>query len=741
LSLAAGGKPPGPVSTLPDLRPNTGFAARSFGRTVVALRWLIVPAWVAAAAIAFVQLPGISGLESAPLSGLVPADSPAMQAQARSQQLFSVPIVSALVVVARKEGGYSLTEQQKIVAFAEQARRTNRAVAAVPVINTLGLVPGSRERNTTAITYLIPEGDDPIELVANAEDYAKRLGALLPGSFTGVTGTLAARDAESDAINTALPWIEVATVLLIFFVLAFSFRSLGAPLITLFAAGVSFVIAERVVTWVANRFDLSVPREVEPLMLVLVLAVVTDYAVFFLAGTRSRLAGGARRPQAAWWTAAQYTPIITTAALIVALGAATILVGSLDFFRVFGPGLAVTVLIGVVVALTLVPALLGIFGRAAYWPGGVARGGIEDETERVGVRTRITGLVRHRPFAFVAVLVSLAALVAAATGLASTRLALAPVAGLDADAGPARAYEQAATGIVAPTEVVVESPGIAGQDGALGRLRQGLARQEGVAGVIGPGLLPPIGGVEDAFRSRSGNAVRYFVLFDEDPYSAHAVSLLDGLEQRLPALLDRAGLPRAHTLVAGDTAAARDAVGATHADLLRIGIAVVLVNLILLAIFLRSLVAPFYLVLASALALLAAVGLATLFFHDVLGYPDMTYYVPLAAGVLLVSLGADYNLFVVGRIWQESQRLPLKEAIGVAAPRASRAVTIAGLTLALSFGLLAIVPLAAFREFAFIMGVGALIDTFLVRTFLVPGLISLVGPVSWWPGVPREARS
>jgi RND superfamily putative drug exporter len=731
------------MSTLPDLRPNTGFAARAFGRTVVLLRWLIVPAWVAVAAIAFVQLPGIGDLESAPLSGLVPADSPATRAQARSQELFRVPILSGLVVVAHKPGGYSLAEQEKILAFAQQARQTRRAVVAVPVINTLGLVPGSRERNTTAITYLIPPGDDLIELVANAEDYAKRLGALLPGSFTGVTGTLAARDAESDAINTALPWIELGTVLLIFFVLAFSFRSLGAPLVTLFAAGISFVIAERVVTWVANRFDLSVPREVEPLMLVLVLAVVTDYAVFFLAGTRTRLAGGAKRPQAAWWTAAQYTPIIATAALIVALGAATILVGSLDFFRVFGPGLAVSVLIGVAVALTLVPALLGIFGRAAYWPGGVARTGIEDETERVGVRTRITALVRHRPVAFVAVLVSLAALVAAATGLAQTRLALAPVRGLESDAGPRLAYDKAAEGfapgIVAPTELIVEAPGVAGRDAALAKLRRALARQPGVAGVIGPGLLPPTAQVENVFASRSGDAVRYFVVLDEDPYSSHAVSLLEGLQDRLPRLLDRASLPGARTLIAGDTAAARDAVGATHRDLLRIGLAVVLVNLIMLALFLRSLVAPFYLVLASALALVAAVGLATIFFHGLLGYPDMTYYVPLAAGVLLVSLGADYNLFVVGRIWQEAERRPLKEAIGVAAPRASRAVTIAGLTLALSFGLLAIVPLAAFREFAFIMGVGALIDTFLVRTFLVPGLISLVGPFSWWPGTPREA--
>jgi RND superfamily putative drug exporter len=731
------------VSARPDLRPNTGFLARAFAWTVVLLRWLVVPGWVAAAAVAYASLPGIGGLESAPLAGLVPGDSPAMRAQLRSQELFRVPVQSGLVVVARKEGGFSLREQAKIVRFADTARRSQQRVA-VPVLNTLGAVPGSRERNTTAVTYLLLPETGLVALVAGAEDYAKRLGALLPGAFTGVTGTVAARNAESDAISTALPWIELATVLLIFVVLAVSFRSLGAPLVTLFAAGVAFVIAERVVTWVASAFDLSVPREVEPLMLVLLLGVVTDYAVFLLAGTRLRLAGGARRAQAAWWTAAQYTPIITTAALIVAIGAATILVGSLDFFRVFGPGLAVTVLIGLAVSLTLVPALLAVFGRATFWPGGLTGAGLDEETPS-GLRTKLTGLVRHRPFALVAVLVSLAVLVAAASGLASTKLALAPIRGLDADAGPARAYREAARGfapgIVAPTEVILEAPGIAGRRGPLGDLRARLARQPGVAGVVGPGVLAPIREISGLFASRSGDAVRYFVLLEDDPYSAHGVALLKRLDARLPALLDRAGIGQARTLIAGDTAAARDAVAATHRDLFRIGIAVVLVNLILLALFLRALIAPFYLVLASALALLAAVGLSTLFFHVLLGYPDVTYYVPLAAGVLLVSLGADYNLFVVGRIWQEARRLPLKEAIGVAAPRASRAVTIAGVTLALSFSLLAIVPLAAFREFAFIMAVGALLDTFLVRTFLVPGLISLVGGVSWWPGVLREARS
>lgn len=728
----------------PELRPNTGLVARVFGRTVVLLRWLIVPAWVVAAVAAVHALPGIGGLEPAPLSGLVPGDSPALRAQERSHELFEVPLLSGLVVVARKPDGLSAREQAKVVGLAvEASRRENRV--AIPILNTLGLVPGSREKGTTAITYLfLPPEIAPLDQVETAQDYATRLGGQLPGAFTGVTGSLAARDAESDAISSSIRWIEVGTVVLIFAVLALSFGSLLAPILTLAAAGIAFLIAERLVTWTAHRLGLSVPREVEPLILVLLLGIVTDYAVFFLAGTRTRLAAGASRVRSAWWTAAQYAPIIATAGLIVALGSATILVSSLDFFRAFGPGLALTVLVGLIVAITLVPALLGILGRAAFWPAGLARGTGSGGSEEPSWQGRAAGLVRYRPVAAVVVIASLAILVATAWGLAGTRLALTPIRGLDGDAGPARAYHQAALGfapgIVAPTEIVVERAGIGGERRGLRKLLAALDEQPGVAGAVGPGTLPR-GRDRNLFESRSGDAARYLLVLNADPYSSRAADLVEGLEARLPLLLEEARLGEARAGIAGDTALGRDAVGAIERDLLRIGLAVVLVNIVLLALFLRALVAPLYLVLASALALLASVGLATTVFHGLLGFPDLTYYVPLTAGVLLVSLGADYNLFVVGRIWQEARRLPVGEAIAVAAPRASRAVTIAGVTLALSFSLLAIVPLAAFREFAFVMSVGILIDTFLVRTFLVPGLISLVGRASWWPGVPREAPS
>jgi len=112
----------------------------------------------------------------------------------------------------------------------------------------------------------------------------------------------------------------------------------------------------------------------------------------------------------------------------------------------------------------------------------------------------------------------------------------------------------------------------------------------------------------------------------------------------------------------------------------------------------------------------------------------LVFYVPFAAAVLLVALGSDYNVFSVGYIWAEARHRPLPEALTVAVPRSTRAISAAGLALAVSFALVALIPLASFRQLAFALGVGVVLDAFLVRAVLVPAVISLVGPVSGWPG-------
>ena len=169
-------------------------------------------------------------------------------------------------------------------------------------------------------------------------------------------------------------------------------------------------------------------------------------------------------------------------------------------------------------------------------------------------------------------------------------------------------------------------------------------------------------------------------------------------------------------------------------DLLWVGLAAAAVNLLLLALFLRAVIAPVLLVVSSALAIAATFGLTTYVFKDLFHTADLTYFVPLAVGVLLLSFGTDYNLFVVGRIWQEAETHSTADAIRIAVPRASRAISIAGVALACSFAMLAIVPISPFREFAVAIGIGVIIDTFVVRTLLIPALLAALGRHSWWPG-------
>jgi RND superfamily putative drug exporter len=210
----------------------------------------------------------------------------------------------------------------------------------------------------------------------------------------------------------------------------------------------------------------------------------------------------------------------------------------------------------------------------------------------------------------------------------------------------------------------------------------------------------------------------------------------------VPRLLDRAGFPKARASFAGDTALAAETTKMITHDLLVVGLVATLVNLVLLALFLRSLVAPLLLVGASLLGIAATLGLTSFFMRAVVGAPDLTYYVPLAVGVLLLSLGTDYNLFIVGRIWQEAGSRDLPAAIRVAVPRAGRAISIAALALALSFATLAIIPIDPFWSFAFAICVGVLIDAFVVRTLMIPALLTIVGERSWWPSRrPVEAPS
>ncbi|MCG6568526.1 MMPL family transporter [Tessaracoccus sp. ZS01] len=732
---------PAPLET----EPHRGFMAAvwyGYARVIVALRWVIVIGWVAAAAAATLLLPPMQG--TANDIEALGADDDSFAAEQRSLELFEFPLLARAAIVQRNPEGLPPVVQAEAVMRGiaiNQGKYDTPLLGAIPVPNAEGAFPGAAEKNTTVLTYVFA---DPtlnfFEQTRIVEDFAAEQLTDPSDGYVGVTGSIPARAAQGLVLNSYVHIVEAVTVLAVLTIVALTFGSLAAPALTLVSVGAAVFVTLGVSGWAATMMDVSIPADLRPLIVALLLGIVTDYCIFYLSGLRSRLREGHGRLEAARLATASVTPIVAVAGITVAAGTASLLVAQSPLFRGFGPALALTVLTGLVVAVTLVPALLAILGRGAFWPRTLAA----TPTKTRDRPSLLTRAVARRGSAFVLVLVCVAGLGAAAYQARNLDLGLGFVQSLPETTSAQQAADAAgkgfAPGIVSPTEIVVESPGVGEKPDEVTQFGEALKAQPGVAGVIGPGDLPAADDV-GAFTAKSGDAVRFLVILDSTPLEATAIDTLGRVEAALPQLAAGAGLGEVTTHVGGDTALASGVIADTTNDLFRIAIVALAVNLLLLVIFLRALIAPLYLLASSVLALGATLGLSVLFFQDFLGHDDLTFYVPFAASVLLLSLGSDYNIFAVGHIWQEARNRSMRDALLVATPESTRAITSAGLALAASFGLLALVPLGPFHELGFLLGVGILIDVFIVRALLVPSLITLVGTFSSWPSdILRERR-
>ncbi len=736
-------------AALDPARPREGPLSSAYAGLVLRLRWIIVLGWLGIATAATLVLPSIADEGGDDLGGLIPRDNPAIRTELRALDMFGFPLTGRTIVVQHDPQGLTPVAQARSVlaaAAVNQRQRRDDAVVlgALPVPNTLGLFPSASERGTTVLTYLFMSPRTSfLGQQRAAQHYVDTYLSGRDDAVVGVTGSIPARAQQGRLVQAALPTMELLTVLAVVVLVGANFRSLVAPLIAVTAVAISFVVTLRIAGLVGHLLGVSVPGELEPLIVALLLGVVTDYAIFFLSALRRSLGNGEERFAAAHRATASFAPIVLAAGLTVAAGTAALLAAQSGFFRAFGPGMALAVLAGVIVSVTLVPALLAILGRRALWPSS-ARFSARDEMpgpaptllfSRVFRGRTITLLTRPRLAAAVFV-VCTAGLVLAGLPLRHIQLGLSFTPSLPASNSVSRAAVAAgagfAPGIVSPTTLLLEGNGLGARLPELRRL-QGLVRdQPGVAGVFGPGekVTPLVLGV---VLARNGDAARMLIVLQDEPLGAAAIDRFAALRAAMPSLLARSGLRGVRADFAGDTALAAGIITETRADLGRIALAALVVNLLLLVIFLRALVAPLYLLASSVLALTGALGLTTWLFQDVLGHDGLTFYVPFAAAVLLVALGSDYNIFGVGHVWEEARHRPMREAIAVAVPESTRAITAAAITLAVSFALLAVVPLRPFRELAFAMAAGILLDAIVVRSFLVPAMLTLVGPASGWP--------
>jgi RND superfamily putative drug exporter len=747
------------------------FAAT--GRFAVRFRWAIVVAWVTATVLATLLLPSLASVVKQNNTDSLPAGSPSLSAARLAAPLQGPEQTPVLVVVARDSGTVSAAD------FTAIGRLTAHLAKAADVqqVKDLG---DSADRQAVQLEVLaginLADQNAAPHLVAGLRE-AIAASALPPDLHAHLAGPTAA---AADASKKSQSLTELGLGLTIVFnvlLLLVVFRSLLAPLLTLAPAVLASQFAGQLLGE-ASKHGLTVSPLAQILLLILTIGAGTDYGLFLVFRVREELRAG-RAPQDAVTTAlARVGESITFSAATVIGALLTLLLATSWSYSSLGAPLAIALALTLLAALTLLPALLAIFGRAAFWPARTARG-----TGRLGWWGRVASRVVAHPAATLAFgLVAFGALASAVLGYRPGGIgaALAAPGGSDSAAGNALLAAHFPAGASNPTTVVLRftepawtdpAPAAAAQQrlaalpqfndlaGPFGRLTPGqLTTLHATLG--GPAALPavpPPGShvppatwaayrAESQFVSPDGRTVVFDAgLAAGDPGSNAAIRQVPAIRA---AVGDAARASGASAYgVGGQAPDTYDVIQASDGDLARIFPAAILVIGFLLALVLRSLIAPLYLIASVVLSYLAAWGLSVLLFQDAARTGGLFYGIPVLMFVFLLALGEDYNILVMTRIREETSRMPLRQAVTRAMERTGSTVSSAGLVLAGTFGVfgLVVAQQPGGGMFAGILGsvaIGILMDAFVVRTLLVPAVVALLGRWNWWPsayGAPGQA--
>lgn len=516
----------------------------------------------------------------------------------------------------------------------------------------------------------------------------------------------------------------VVALVVVLVILVAVYRSVLLPLLVMMTSIAALCASVLVVYFMARADWIALNGQSQGILAILVIGAATDYALLLVARHREELG----RTESVWKAVTTALKgsfgAITASASTVAIALLVLLFSDLNSNRSLGPIAATGIVFAWLSALTLLPALLHLFGRAAFWP---AKPKVET-TDKLGVYGRIANLVEKAPRkVWVVTLVFLLAGAAwlptlQADGVAQSDVIL---GASDAKDGQAVLGAHFDAGSGSPTSVIVPEADaeaaleiIAGHEGVGSAT---LTAADGSPALMTPNNEPP--------KVLDGSVYIQATLEDAAD-SAEAEATVIELREELKEL-DQ------DILVGGTTATALDSNDTAQRDLVTIIPIVLLVVLAILIVLLRSVLLPVLLVTATVISFGTAMGTAALVFNHVFEFPGADPSVPLYGFVFLVALGIDYTIFLMTRAREETLQIGTRAGVLKSLTVTGGVITSAGVVLAATFAALVVIPLVFMIQLAFIVAFGVLIDTLIVRTLLIPGVVLDIGPKVWWPFTKR----
>ncbi|MFE0100443.1 MMPL family transporter [Streptomyces sp. NPDC059009] len=664
-------------------------------------KWFVLLAWLVLA-IALGPLAGKLGdVEDSSANAFLPRGAESARVNTELEK-FRTDTVMPAVVVYTGDGARAKAAADTD-AFAKLAAHGERVAAPVPSDDgkaLLTVVPLDTEDEIT---------DKVDRLRAIADAHAP------PGvdvEVGGPAGSLTDQVAVFDSLDSTL---LIATALVVAVLLLVTYRSPVLWLFPLLAVGFAAVLTQAGTYALARWAGLPVDPQSAGILMVLVFGVGTDYALLLIARYREELHREADRHAAMRTALRRCGPAVLASAGTIAAGLACLALADINSSRSLGLVGAVGVLCAFLAMITVLPALLVVAGRWVFWPFVPRHGTPAHRSKTVWARIGDAVALRPRWSWMMSV---------AVTGV----LALSG-SGISMGLTQSQMFQDEPESVVAQQRISAHYPSGASDPAKVVTNSDGATAVERAAADV-----DGVSRVEGGRKTKDGELTTYEVVLKDAPDSEAAKDTIDALRTAVHAV------DGADALVGGTTAQTLDTRRAADSDLKTVIPVVLLVVLGVLVWLLRALVAPVLLLATVVLSYFAALGASNLLFEHVLGFAGVDWSIPLMGFVFLVALGIDYNIFLMHRVREEAGRLGHARGVLEGLAGTGGVITSAGVVLAATFAVFAGLPLVSMAQLGVLVGIGVLLDTFLVRTVLVPALALDLGRWFWWPGRLFRAR-
>jgi putative drug exporter of the RND superfamily len=641
----------------------------------------------------------LQGAEKNDASAYLPSSAESTQ-ELNEQSLFQSKNLNPALVVYVRDSGVTAADLRK-------ARADARYFASLPAVNGRVAPPVVSEDHKAIQTVIgadLGYNSDLGGFVTSVKNAASQDSAGLSVYVGGPAASAADQIKIFKGIDTTLLYATLAVVIVL---LLLTYRSPVLWLLPILSAGVALTVAQAVIYLLTQHANLTVNGQSEGILVVLVIGASTDYALLLIARYREELRRHADRHQAMAVALRRAGPAIIASGLTVVAGMLCLLAAESSDISGLGPVAAIGIGVGLVTMITLLPALLVVFGRWIFWPVKPGYGSAEPTSR--GVWSRIGQAIDRRPrtvWMVTALLLAIGAL-----GLVGFKFGPLTVAQSFRGTPPSITAqnvlaEHFPAGSGEPVDVIANA-------GSAGQVRAALAGTPGIASVTPP-VIKDGRAFLQATTTMSPDSQAAYTLVDTVRTTVHAIGGADAK-------------------VGGGTAINQDVESAAAHDRdLLIPLILGVVFLILGAL-LRAIVAPLVLIGTVVLSFAAALGISALFFKHVFGFAGADTGVPLFVFVFLVALGIDYNIFLMTRVREESIRSGTRRGALTGLAATGGVITSAGLVLAGTFAMLSTLPLVEFTEIGFAVALGVLLDTIIVRSVLVTALTLDIGRHIWWP--------